>query len=77
MSEEQSGIDFNDIHLLAALPYKSIYGVPVGHLVNAIEAGAEEIERLRAEVENWKDLAQSEQRSAQMYASRGGGLGRP
>lgn len=42
--------DLNNIEVLAALPGKDIYGVEVGHLVNAIESGAEEISRLRSEL---------------------------
>jgi hypothetical protein len=55
MSEE---LDLNDATVLANLPGKDIYGVPVGNLVNAIENAADtlaakdaELARLRGVVE--------------------------
>lgn len=47
-------VDMNDIEVLAALPGKDIYGVEVGHLVNAIESGAEAIATLRVSRDAWK-----------------------
>lgn len=42
--------DYNDIEVLAHLPGKDIYGVPVGNLVNAIESGADTIAALRSQL---------------------------
>ena len=51
MSEDAQDLnDLNDIKYLASMPGKDIYGVPVGNMVNAIEAGAERIATLELEL---------------------------
>jgi hypothetical protein len=55
-----SEVNLNDPVVLANLPGKDIYGVPVGNLVNAIENAAERIESLEArerELVKERDLA--------------------
>lgn len=52
MSEEPN---LNDATVLANLPGKDIYGVPVGDMVNAIESAAAELARLRGVVEAAKE----------------------
>ena len=66
MTDKYDEESLNDPVFLANLPGKEIYGIPVGHLVNAIESAAEQIASLRCaaqkaekerdELKLWQDL---------------------